>query len=45
MTVRAEFDGPFNGIVSSKGSFGQGNCVYVKSHSGVQHATFKVSAL
>lgn len=42
MTVRAEFDGPFNGIVSSKGTWGQDNCVYVRSHSGVTHSTFKV---
>ena len=30
------------GIVSSKGASGQGNCVYIKSHSNLQHATFKV---
>ena len=42
MTVRAEFDGPFDGIVSSKGTWGQNKCVYIRSHSGVTHATFKV---
>ena len=42
MTVRAEFNGPFNGIVFSKGTFGQDNCVYVKPYSGVTHTTFKV---
>lgn len=43
MTVRAEFNGPFNGIVASKGTYGQDNCVYVKPYSGVTHTTFKVN--
>jgi len=43
MTVRAEFNGPFNGIVFSKGTYGQENCVYVKPYSGVTHTTFKVN--
>ncbi|RWS04449.1 Zona pellucida-like domain containing protein 7, partial [Dinothrombium tinctorium] len=42
MTVRAEFNGPFNGIVFSKGTYGQENCVYIKPYSGTTHATFKV---
>ncbi|XP_074597339.1 uncharacterized protein LOC141852292 [Brevipalpus obovatus] len=42
MTVRAEFAGPFHGTVSSKGTYGQDNCVYIKPYSGVTHATFKV---
>ncbi|XP_015787114.1 myb-like protein I [Tetranychus urticae] len=42
MTVRAEFAGPFHGIVASKGTYGQDNCVYIKPYSGVTHATFKV---
>ncbi|XP_053214722.1 myb-like protein I [Panonychus citri] len=42
MTVRAEFAGPFHGIVFSKGTYGQDNCVYIKPYSGVTHATFKV---
>lgn len=43
MTVRAEFNGPFNGIVFSKGTYGQDNCVYVKPYSAVTHTTFKVN--
>lgn len=43
MTVRAEFNGPFQGLVFSKGTFGQDNCVYVKPNSGVSHTTFKVN--
>ncbi|RWS30995.1 Zona pellucida-like domain containing protein 7, partial [Leptotrombidium deliense] len=42
MTVRAEFNGPFQGIVFSKGTYGQDNCVYIKPYSGTTHATFKV---
>ncbi|KPM03203.1 Zona pellucida-like domain containing protein 7 [Sarcoptes scabiei] len=42
MTVRAEFNGQFNGIIFSKGTYGQNKCVYVKPHSGVTHATFNV---
>lgn len=42
MTVRAEFNSPFNGIVFSKGTYGQSKCVYVKPHSGLTHLTFNV---
>ncbi|KAI2810632.1 hypothetical protein BLOT_001795 [Blomia tropicalis] len=42
MTVRAEFNGPFNGIVFSKGTYGQSKCVYVKPHSALTHITFNV---
>jgi len=42
MTVRAEFSAPFQGIIFSKGTYGQDNCVYIKQHSGVSHATFNV---
>ncbi|KAI1287996.1 hypothetical protein HDE_09675 [Halotydeus destructor] len=42
MTVRAEFNGPFQGIVFSKGTYGQDSCVYIKPYSGVTHTTFKV---
>lgn len=42
MTVRAEFSGPFYGIVFSKGTYGHENCVYVKSNSGLSHAAFNV---
>ena len=42
MTVRAEFNSPFKGIVFSKGTYGQNKCVYVKPHSGLTHATFNV---
>lgn len=40
--MRAEFNGPFQGIVFSKGTYGQDNCVYVKPYSSVTHTTFKV---
>lgn len=42
MTVRAEFSGPFYGIVFSKGTYGQENCIYVKPNSGLTHAAFNV---
>lgn len=42
MTVRAEFNSPFNGIVFSKGTYGQSKCVYVKPHSSLTHLTFNV---
>ncbi|XP_054168629.1 putative uncharacterized protein DDB_G0282133 [Oppia nitens] len=42
MTVRAEFSAPFNGIISSKGTYGQNNCVYIKPFSSISHATFNV---
>lgn len=42
MTVRAEFSGPFYGIVFSKGTYGQDNCIYVKPNSGLTHAAFNV---
>ncbi|KAH9425143.1 hypothetical protein DERP_011871 [Dermatophagoides pteronyssinus] len=42
MTVRAEFNGQFNGIIFSKGTYGQSKCVYVKPHSSLTHTTFNV---
>lgn len=42
MTVRAEFSGPFYGIVFSKGTYGQENCIYVKPNSGLTHTAFNV---
>lgn len=42
MTVRAEFSGPFYGIVFSKGTYGHENCIYVKPNSGLTHAAFNV---
>lgn len=42
MTVRAEFSAPFQGTISSKGTYGQQNCVYVKPYSSITHATFNV---
>ncbi|CAG2164396.1 unnamed protein product [Oppiella nova] len=42
MTVRAEFSAPFQGIISSKGTYGQDNCVYIKPFSSITHATFNV---
>lgn len=42
MTVRAEFSAPFSGIIFSKGTYGQENCIYVKPQSGLTHATFNV---
>lgn len=42
MTVRAEFSGPFYGLVFSKGTYGQENCIYVKPNSGLTHAAFNV---
>lgn len=42
MTVRAEFSAPFNGIVFSKGTYGQSKCVYVKPRSSLTHVTFNV---
>lgn len=42
MTVRAEFSGPFYGIVFSKGTYGQENCIYVKPNSGQTNAAFNV---
>lgn len=42
MTVRAEFNAPFNGIVFSKGTYGQNKCVYVKPQSGLSHISFNV---
>ena len=42
MTVRAEFNAPFKGIVFSKGTYGQSKCVYVKPRSGLTHVTFNV---
>lgn len=42
MTVRAEFSGPFYGLVFSKGTYGHENCIYVKPNSGLTHAAFNV---
>ncbi len=42
MTVRAEFSAPFQGIIFSKGTYGQENCVYIKPYSSITHATFNV---
>ena len=42
MTVRAEFSSPFNGMVFSKGTYGQEDCMYVRPNSQLSHATFKV---
>lgn len=42
MTVRAEFNVAFNGIVFSKGTYGQNKCVYVKPQSGLSHISFNV---
>lgn len=42
MRVRVKFTRPFQGLVFSKGQYGNGDCVYVRPDSGRQDYSFDI---
>ncbi|XP_018027708.1 uncharacterized protein LOC108682952 [Hyalella azteca] len=42
LTVHLSFSGPFHGLVSSKGQFGNPDCSYVLPNSGGMHFEFQI---
>ncbi|XP_042222693.1 uncharacterized protein LOC121867003 [Homarus americanus] len=42
LTVQLAFTAPFQGLVFSKGQYGDPNCMYVEPHSGGTHYEFQI---
>lgn len=42
MTVTVKFTSPFNGMIFSKGSYGQQNCIYVSPNTGKSDYKFDI---
>nr|XP_045588255.1 uncharacterized protein LOC123750176 [Procambarus clarkii] len=42
LTVQLAFTAPFQGLVFSKGQYGQPNCMYVEPHSGRSSFEFQI---